>query len=595
MFCSALRALGSLLVCALATLGMARGEELFVELRHGCRVSGIPAAPRLTVSWVGGCREGRAEGLGELFAFVDGRPHYILRGEFLQGRLVRQESLRDCSLEACVELVAPAMLAQHLREAERLRLAARSASPPGPGAGGTPSTPPAPSREGLEPVVPSTLPAAPPVAPAIASEVPERRIEVPNAVFIGRFTLDERDRSVSGRGRVEYADGGRYEGDIVRGRKEGRGIYRWPSGMRYEGEWLADRPHGHGLLTYPNGDVYEGSLVAGEREGTGTLREAGGDTYTGNWQAGRRNGQGVAVFANGQRYEGTWRDDRKHGKGVMLFPDGSRYEGDWVDDQAIGEADLWFVSGDAYTGEVRNGMPHGRGIYRWGSGDRFEGEFENGKPTQRGRMFFAIEAVARPEPAVASPPPPATTPAPPPPATPAPAAVATVAPATSPTPNRTQQCFAAFNAAQSQAALRRFLEQFPDDECERHAIARQKLAALAERERQAARALEERQALARSFIGATVAFTQEFPFCVVGVGPDCQRVTYTFNVTAKIREIDVQRRTAVIQVAEVTSLGQRGTPHPLFAQGRAAATEAFRARMVGSTQTRTLSEIGLAF
>ncbi len=571
-----------------------RPEPPLIELRAGCRLSGLPLRPALSVSWIGACRDGNAEGAGEVFGFVAGRPVFILRGEFAGGMLLRQDALRDCTVESCADDIPPAMLSRHLRETEAERAAAAAAAAPAvaaptplPSAAAATAAPGSPPLQTgqlpVQPAVAAVVPPATPAAPAAASAVPEREIRVANALFSGRFTTDPRDSTISGEGRVDYSDGARYEGAIVRGIKVGRGTYRWPNGMQYQGEWRDDQPDGQGTLAYPNGDVYEGAFVRGERIGRGILRQANGDVYEGEWVNGQRQGSGVATFANGQRYDGQWRADRKEGRGVMIFPDGSRYEGDWREDRAVGQGDILFPSGDAYTGEVRDGLPHGRGIYRWGSGDRFEGEFENGKPTERGKTFFAFDV---PQPAApAEPTQLNTTPLP---AAPAPIAVDDAA-------VRKAQCFTAFNAANTQAALRRFLEQFPDDECQRHPIARQKLAALVERERAASRAVEERQALARSFIGATVAFTQDFPFCVVGSGADCQRVTYTFNVTAKIRDIDVQRRTATVQVADATSLGQRGTPSPLFAQGRAAATEAFRARVVGSTQTRTLAEIGLAF
>jgi len=561
-----------------------------VELRAGCRLSGLPLRPALSVSWIGACRDGSADGAGEVFGFVAGRPVFILRGEFANGMLLRQDNLRDCTVESCVDDIPPAMLSRHLREAEAERFASGGGAAPAAAPTPLPAAAAAVTAPGAPPLASAQLPAQPPVAvvpspaapAATQPSVPEREIRVSNALFSGRFTIDPRDSSISGEGRVEYADGARYEGTIVRGIKAGRGTYRWPNGMQYQGEWRDDRPDGQGSLAYPNGDVYEGTFQRGERTGRGTLTQPGGDVYSGDWVTGRRDGSGVATFANGQRYEGQWRADRKEGRGVMTFPDGSRYEGEWREDRATGQGDILFPSGDAYTGEVRDGLPHGRGIYRWGSGDRFEGEFVGGRPTERGRTFFAVEA---PQPAA----PAAPTAMQPPSATgPAPVAVNDAA-------VRKAQCFAAFNSAGTQAALRRFLEQFPDDECERHPIARQKLAALVERERAASRAVEERQALARSFVGATVAFTQDFPFCVVGSGADCQRVTYTFNVTARIRDIDVQRRTATVQVADITSLGQRGSPSPLFAQGRSAATEAFRARVVGSTQTKTLAEVGLAF
>ena len=66
--------------------------------------------------------------------------------------------------------------------------------------------------------------------------------------------------------------------------------------------------------------------------------------------------------------------------------------------------------------------------------------------------------------------------------------------------------------------------------------------------------------------------------------------------SAKIRDIDPQKRIAQVQIFEATSLGnEKGAPGALFSQGRAAATEAFKSRFVGSTQAKTLEQVGLAF
>jgi hypothetical protein len=67
-------------------------------------------------------------------------------------------------------------------------------------------------------------------------------------------------------------------------------------------------------------------------------------------------------------------------------------------------------------------------------------------------------------------------------------------------------------------------------------------------------------------------------------------------VTAKIKEIDVQRRQAQIEITSATSLGnERNAPQQLFAEHRAAATAEFKSRYVGTSVTRTLSDINVAF
>ena len=535
----------------------AQGAVSALDLNTRCLITSIPNAEKLSVSWTGACVSGLASGVGDVIAFSNGALRYILRGQFKGGRLDAQEAVRDCAGGACLNDVSPNLIRQHEQ-------AARAAS------------------------------VSVPVAAAPATGSAQSEIRAPDAVYRGRFASDAVTGVISGEGKVQFLDGRSFEGTMRNGRKMGKGTYVWADGQRYEGDWADDKQSGKGKLTFNNGDSYEGDFVNGDRTGTGTFRQKSGDSYTGQWVRGIREGSGVAEWANGQRYEGAWRGDRREGQGMMKFPDGGTYDGEWKSDQPFGQGDIAFASGDAYTGQVRNGLPHGQGIFRWGSGDRFDGEFADGKPTAKGEMTFLLDAslktAAAPDPAAAP------TPAPVPTTSVATAAIAAV-PAAPAAPSRANLCTVAFNSAGANpVSLKRFLDSFPDDECGRHAIAKQKLAAIAERARVAGLAADERAAMAKTLIGGVVAFQQEFPFCVPVAGSNCQRVTYSFYVKAKIRDIDPQKRTAQVQISEATSLGnQKGAPAALFTEGRIAATEAYKSRFVGSTQAKTLEEIGLAF
>jgi hypothetical protein len=591
-------------VCVAQNLSTAR------DTQTNCALSELPATERLSVTWRGDCQAGLANGVGDVFAFSGGKIHYILRGQFISGRLTRQDSLRDCAADVCADDLPPSLSRLHQQLA-------------------------------LQPVV--TAAVATPTTVAVSNDSKAKSVEIkaPDALYTGAFVLDAKTGRISGEGLVKFTDGRSYTGKLENGVKVGNGVYEWADGQRYsgqwandspagrgewsskageryvgdfqagrrdgmgvmtmangtryEGQWKADLQNGRGKLTFSAGDEYDGDFDAGERTGKGIYRQKSGNTYTGQWLKGERHGQGVEQWANSQRYEGTWRKDRKEGLGVMRFPDASVYEGPWVDDQATGQGDIVFASGDTYTGQVKNGVPHGMGIFRWGSGDRFEGEFDAGKPTNKGQMTFFAEAMAT---AVASAEPikPAAAPI-----VNAPMPVAAVASnstaVSEPTPvTRTSLCFGAFNSARSINTLRRFLDSFPDDECGRHLLAKQKITALEERERNASRATEERAAQAKALTGANVAFRQEFTSCVVGTGANCERVTYVFDVKARVRDIDVQKRLAQVQINDVTSLGnEKKAPPQLFSEGRSAATAAFKARVVGTVQSKTLEEIGIAF
>ena len=560
----------------------AQGAVSARDPQSHCLLNSLPNAERLTVSWTGDCIGGLANGVGDVIAFSGGQLRYILRGQFRAGDLIRQDNVRDCagaSAKACRDDVPPSLLRLHEQAA-----AGAAVSPSGNTA--SPALGTSTDAAGASPV--------PPPAPSAAGTAVLNEVQAVDGIYRGKITLDPVTRAISGEVRASYNDGRRFEGTMRDGRKEGVGTYVWPDGLRYSGHWKNDQQDGEGTLTFANGDVYEGDFVKGDRTGKGVLRYKNGGSYRGEWLGGARSGHGVEEWPNGQRYDGSWKDNRKDGSGSMRFANGDTYEGDWRDDRASGKGDIVFASGDSYAGEVRDGVPQGQGIMRWGSGDRFEGEFDSGKPTKRGVMTFLAEEVAANQAAAASQTP-APTPVPGP--TPAPAASGdgTAVPAA---PSRAELCAVAFNTAHNIAALRRFLDSFPDDECNRHGLAREKIAAWEEQARAAARAaskaLEERQANARGFVGSTVAFRQEFPFCVTGSGASCQRVVYVFDVKAKVRDIDVQKGRAQVQISEVTSLGnEKGAAPQWFAQGRGAATSEFRSRWIGATVSKTFAEIGL--
>lgn len=563
------------------------------DLQNSCLVSNIPALGQLSVTWTGDCADGKASGVGNVFAFSRGELRYILRGRFSDGRLTRRDQMRSCADEPCSDQVAAAVLRAHAALRQQTQ--------------------------------PSDLPT---VAVAVAPRA-KADIRAEDAVYSGDFVVDPKTRAVFGDGRVEFIDGRVFIGSLEGGRRTGRGTYVWTNGeryvggwrndqqegsgewtspkgdhyvgeyrlgkregkgvmtyankMQYDGAWSADQPSGTGILRFQNGDVYEGQFVAGEQTGTGTLTHKNGDRYTGQWRHGQRDGKGVAEWENHQRYEGNWQGDRKQGSGIMKFPDGGTYDGQWKDDLATGQGNILFASGDSYAGEVLDGLPHGKGVYKWGSGDRFEGEFNAGKPTVNGVMTFHVEETSPAAREVARTP---TTP------TDAGGTGADGPAALS----KATLCSRGYNAARSVGALRRFMESFPGDECGRHTLARQKIAALEENERKVATEQLERQAQAKALIGLVVVYRQEYPFCASGTGSSCQQVVYLFDVKGKIKDVSLPRQGVQVQVVEIVPLGnERGAPAQLYADGRSAAIDSFRKRTLGTSPWKTKAEVGLSF
>lgn len=203
-------------------------------------------------------------------------------------------------------------------------------------------TRPAPRDEPARPVVVAPPPAKPdtrsePVAakPAAAPAPAEPTVIVAgDTTYRGAFVADQAAAgAVSGSGSVEWANGERYTGSLVGGRKQGRGRFDWVGGQWYEGEWQDDRATGQGVIQFVGGNRYEGGVVDGEPQGRGTLIFASGDRYTGDFVRGVFHGQGTYAWKNGNRYEGAWNLGRKHGPGRLMWAVGGGWEGEFRDDQ----------------------------------------------------------------------------------------------------------------------------------------------------------------------------------------------------------------------------------------------------------------------
>ena len=130
-------------------------------------------------------------------------------------------------------------------------------------------------------------------------------------------------------GRIEYDDGGVYEGQILDGKHSGRGVYMFKDGGVYEGEFFNDNYHGKGIFRYKSGDVYEGEFFNGKFQGKGIYRYKNGNVYEGEFFNSVRQGKGILRYKNGDVYEGELKDDKFEGYGVYTNKDGSKFEGYW--------------------------------------------------------------------------------------------------------------------------------------------------------------------------------------------------------------------------------------------------------------------------
>lgn len=165
----------------------------------------------------------------------------------------------------------------------------------------------------------------PPVQTALAtqksalSEKLQRTLKTDSFTAVGKLALDAATGDMTGEAVIEWANGDRYEGEMIAGKKEGRGIFTWANGQRYDGEWANDMINGRGVLLYTNGDRYEGDFVNGEPHGTGLYTLRNGDVYKGAWAHGNKHGFGRLTWTNGDYWEGEFRDDLQTNNGKLVY------------------------------------------------------------------------------------------------------------------------------------------------------------------------------------------------------------------------------------------------------------------------------------
>lgn len=183
-----------------------------------------------------------------------------------------------------------------------------------------------PSVAPLASVAPTALTTALAESPAKKAEAqPEvlpadGTIRAGDTSYIGKFSIDKDSGSVSGSGRVEWASGDVFEGEMRNGLKQGKGTYAWKHGQRYSGDWVDDKAVGVGKITFASGDIYEGEVNLGEAQGEGSYTFADGDRYIGAWVGGKKNGKGRYLWKDGSYWEGEFSDDKQTENGTMVFP-----------------------------------------------------------------------------------------------------------------------------------------------------------------------------------------------------------------------------------------------------------------------------------
>jgi len=69
----------------------------------------------------------------------------------------------------------------------------------------------------------------------------------------------------------------------------------WPDGDRYEGSFKNDNFHGHGSYEYADGSKFIGEFVDGKREGKGVETYPNGDHYEGSFKNDKRHGHATYI------------------------------------------------------------------------------------------------------------------------------------------------------------------------------------------------------------------------------------------------------------------------------------------------------------
>ena len=160
------------------------------------------------------------------------------------------------------------------------------------------------------------------------------------------------------------------EGLIVKGRAQGDWIVRFPNGDVAEGPYVDGERHGDWSERDADKDVRNGPYVHGKRHGDWTEHPANGEVWEGPYAEGKRHGNWVIRGANGVKVEGAYVDGKEHGRWVWRNESGAAWqEGAYLGGKRHGQ---WVqrysdTGGIVYKGAYVDGKKHGDWVERDGS------------------------------------------------------------------------------------------------------------------------------------------------------------------------------------------------------------------------------------
>lgn len=162
-------------------------------------------------------------------------------------------------------------------------------------------------------------------------------------------------------GKIKYSDGSRYEGGLSGFYYNGNGRYTDSNGDVYVGSFSEGKLHGEVRIEYADGGQFNGTYVGGLCEGYGESvhkGESGEWGYKGEYAAGEENGYGIYIYPDGSVYEGYFKDGMRHGQGKYRFASGDTYTGEFRNNVITGSGSYMFYnSGRVFSGEFVNGIP----------------------------------------------------------------------------------------------------------------------------------------------------------------------------------------------------------------------------------------------
>jgi hypothetical protein len=202
-----------------------------------------------------------------------------------------------------------------------------------------------------------------------------------------------------GHGTLAKSNGAVYEGNFYIGRLHGMGEYSVGDITITSEQWRHGLLDGEGKIYWASGAKYEGEIQGTERHGNGVFTHSNGTTIESeNWVQGHVIGYGTILWKKGGRYEGEMRGANnrsyRHGTGTYTTANGTVYFSEnWSDDKIYGEGKITRSNGDYYEGEIKGFDRHGKGEDRLILGDDiaiWRGMYENN--LRQGEHWFQVVA-----------------------------------------------------------------------------------------------------------------------------------------------------------------------------------------------------------